>query len=306
MSNLPPATEEETREAFLTRVEEFEAANPDIDVEPSEYEWDVATFAAQMAGGTLPTVFQIPFPDSRGLVERGEVADITAQFEALPYAGDFNPNVLAVAQDAEGKVYGVPFAAYGIGLHYNRAMFEEAGLDPDAPADELGTRSASTPSRSPTPPARRATPDDAEQHRRLDAHGAVVRQRRAACRRASATTTTATLDNPGTVAALELLKAMRWEDNSMGSNFLLDWGTINQAFAAGQVGDVHVRLGRLQQPRHRERDRPGHLRADDPAPRRRRRRRCSAAAPWPPSEPTPPTPRRRPASSGSTSSTCRS
>ena len=55
VSNLPPATEEETREAFLTRVEEFEAANPDIDVEPSEYEWDVATFAAQMAGGTLPT-----------------------------------------------------------------------------------------------------------------------------------------------------------------------------------------------------------------------------------------------------------
>ena len=45
-----------------------------------------------------------------------------------------------------------------------------------------------------------------------------------------------TVDNPGTVAALELLKAMRWEDNSMGSNFLLDWGTINQAFAAGQVG----------------------------------------------------------------------
>ena len=66
MSNLPPATEEETREAFLTRVEEFEARQPDIDVEPSEYEWDVATFAAQLAGGTLPTVFQIPFPDSRG------------------------------------------------------------------------------------------------------------------------------------------------------------------------------------------------------------------------------------------------
>ena len=76
------------------------------------------------------------------------------QFEALPYAGDFNPNVLAVTQDAEGKVYGVPFDAYGIGLHYNRAMFEEAGLDPDPPPTSWGTRSASTPSRSPTPPDR--------------------------------------------------------------------------------------------------------------------------------------------------------
>ena len=45
-----------------------------------------------------------------------------------------------------------------------------------------------------------------------------------------------TIDNPGTIAALEYLQSLRWEDNAMGSNFLLDWGTINQAFAAGQVG----------------------------------------------------------------------
>ena len=33
-----------------------------------------------------------------------------------------------------------------------------------------------------------------------------------------------------------MLQAMRWEDDSMGDNFLFDWGGINQAFAAGQVG----------------------------------------------------------------------
>ena len=48
--------------------------------------------------------------------------------------------------------------------------------------------------------------------------------------------TEATVDNPGTQRALETLHAMRWEDNSMGSNFLFEWGTINQAFAAGQIG----------------------------------------------------------------------
>ena len=42
----------------------------------------------------------------------------------------------------------------------------------------------------------------------------------------------------------------------MGSNFLLDWGTINQAFAAGQIGMYIVGLRRLQQPRDRERNRP--------------------------------------------------
>jgi len=133
VSNLPPATESGAREAFLERVDQFEAANPNIHVEPSEYEWDVATFAANLAGGTMPTVFQMAFTDTLGVVERGQVADITAEVQALPYAADFNPNVLSVAQDAAGNIYGVPIAAYGIGLHYNRQLFEEAGLDPDKP-----------------------------------------------------------------------------------------------------------------------------------------------------------------------------
>ena len=46
----------------------------------------------------------------------------------------------------------------------------------------------------------------------------------------------ATFDNPGAVAALNMLHTMRWTDNDMGSNFGLSWGTSNQAFAAGQIG----------------------------------------------------------------------
>src|SRR5262245_846496 len=133
VSNLPPSTEAGAREAFLQRVEEFEAEYPNITIEPNEYEWAIDTFAAQLAGGTLPTLFQIPFTDSQGLIERGQVADITAEVQSLPYAADFNPNVLAVAENADGGIFGVPIAAYGIGLQYNRALFEEAGLDPDAP-----------------------------------------------------------------------------------------------------------------------------------------------------------------------------
>ncbi|HEX4526250.1 MAG TPA: extracellular solute-binding protein, partial [Gaiellaceae bacterium] len=58
----------------------------------------------------------------------------------------------------------------------------------------------------------------------------------------------ATLNNPQTVAALNLLKHMRWTDNSMGSNFDYGWSDINQAFAAGTVGmyisgsDVYTNL----------------------------------------------------------------
>ena len=62
------------------------------------------------------------------------------------------------------------------------------------------------------------------------------------------TSAKATLDNPQTVTALNLLKKMRWTDNSMGSNFDYGWSDINQAFAAGKVGmyisgsDVYTNL----------------------------------------------------------------
>lgn len=235
VSNLPPTTESGAREAFLARVAEFEELNPNIDIEPSEYEWEVATFAAQLAGGTMPTVFQMAFTDTTGVVERGQVADITAEVEALPYAADFNPNVLRVAQDAEGNIYGVPITAYGIGLQYNRALFEEAGLDPDAPPTTWEEVRAAAKAISDT-----TGMAGFAQMTQSNTGGWMLTTLSYAfggrLQVETADGVDVTIDNPGTIAALEYLHALRWEDNSMGSNFLFDWGTINQAFAGGQIG----------------------------------------------------------------------
>ena len=45
----------------------------------------------------------------------------------------------------------------------------------------------------------------------------------------------AAVDTPQMKAVFEMLKTMRWTDNSMGANFLYDWSAINQAFASGQL-----------------------------------------------------------------------
>ena len=47
---------------------------------------------------------------------------------------------------------------------------------------------------------------------------------------------TATVNNPATKAALQFLQRPALDDNSMGSTFDYAWGSINQAFAAGQIG----------------------------------------------------------------------
>ena len=92
--SLRPGSEPEAFEAFEEQVAQFEEANPDIDVVSEEYEWTGPTFAAQLAGGTLPDVFTIPFTDGKSLIEQGQLADISEHVAALPYADQFNPNVL--------------------------------------------------------------------------------------------------------------------------------------------------------------------------------------------------------------------
>jgi ABC-type glycerol-3-phosphate transport system substrate-binding protein len=235
--SLLPGSEEEAFAAFDEQVAQFEEANPDIDVQPEEYEWKATTFAAQLAGGTLPDVFEIPFTDGKTLIENGQLADIDAQFQELPYAGDFNPNVLDAGTGADGKVYAIPAkSVYGIGLHYNRALFAQAGLDPDDPpttweevradakaiADATGQAGYATMTQDNTGGWQLTVA--------TYARGGRVQETN------DDGTYTATLDNEGTKAALEYLRALRWEDGSMGANFLLDWTSINQAFAAGQVG----------------------------------------------------------------------
>jgi ABC-type glycerol-3-phosphate transport system substrate-binding protein len=235
--SLLPGSEQEAFDAFDEQVAQFEEANPDIDVQPEEYEWKATTFAAQLAGGTLPDVFEIPFTDGKTLIENGQLADIDAQFQELPYAGDFNPNVLDAGTGADGKVYAIPAkSVYGIGLHYNRTLFAQAGLDPDDPpttwdevradakaiADATGQAGYATMTQDNTGGWQLTVATYARGGRVQEAN--------------DDGTYTATLDNDGTKAALEYLHDLRWEDGSMGANFLLDWTSINQAFAAGQVG----------------------------------------------------------------------
>jgi multiple sugar transport system substrate-binding protein len=221
--------------AFDERVAQFEKANPQIDVMPQEYNWTATTFTAQLAGGTVPDVFTIPFTDGRGLIERKQIADISDQVAGLPYASRFSETVAKAGKADDGKMWAVPIAAYGQALHYNRTLFTQAGLDPDKPpASWHEIRSAAKQIAEKTGKAGYAqlTTDNTGGWllTTLDyAFGGRTEK-------LEGDAATAEIDTPEMASVLQLLKDMRWTDNSMGSNFLYDWAGINQAFAAGQIG----------------------------------------------------------------------
>jgi ABC-type glycerol-3-phosphate transport system substrate-binding protein len=236
VASLIPGSTAAATAAFNSQVKQFENANPGIEVTSVQYQWLGSTFAAKLAAGTLPTVFTVPFTDGRSLGDNGQLANLTPYAEALPYFNKFNPAVISEGIDSKGQVIAIPTASYAQALSYNRKLFTEAGLNPNDPpttwaqiesdakqiSDKTGMAGyAEMGANDNTAGWILTTLDYALGGRMETGIGAKAK---------------ATFDNPQAVQALDLLKTMRWTDNSMGSDFDWGWSDINQAFAAGQVG----------------------------------------------------------------------
>lgn len=233
---LRPGATQDAVDALNLQLSQFEAKYPWITVQEQEYNWTAPTFTAALAGGTLPTVFTIPFTDGKGLIQQHQIVNIDSRVRQWPYVDKFNKNVLVNGQDADGKIWAVPTQAYGMSLTYNRTLFTQAGLDPNNPpttwdevradakiiADKTGVAGFAEMATQNTGGWQLTTMTYALGGRMeaVDSSGKV----------------TATVNNSYTKQALQYLHDLRWTDNSMGGTFDYNWGTINQDFCADQIG----------------------------------------------------------------------
>jgi multiple sugar transport system substrate-binding protein len=233
---LRPGVTQEAVDALYEQIGQFQTKYPWITVEPEEYNWTAPTFTAALAGGTLPDVFTIPFTDGKGLIANHQIVDIDGRVRALGYADKFNPNVLVNGQDPSGKIFAVPTAAYGMSLTYNRSLFTAAGLDPNKPPttwDEVRAAAKTIAEKTGAAGfAQMATENTGGWQLTTSTYALGGRMEEVG----ADGKVTATLNNDKTKAVLQRLKDMRWADNSMGSTFDYAWGSMNQAYAAGQVG----------------------------------------------------------------------
>ncbi|MCX7522279.1 sugar ABC transporter substrate-binding protein [Microbacterium sp. STN6] len=232
---LPGATADALT-ALADRVKQFEKQNPDINVKAIEYQWTGTTFAAELAGGTLPDVFNVPFTDSKTLANKGQLADITADFKKTASADKWNKAVLDVATGDDGKIYGIPWGPYAMALSYNRELFTKAGLDPDKPPTTLDEIEAAATTISQKLPGvagymQMTNGNNGGWELTTNTYALGGRMEKVA----SDGKVTVTADNAQTKQALQWLHKLRWDDNVMGSNFLWDWSGINQGFASGKI-----------------------------------------------------------------------
>ncbi|MGN8552080.1 UNVERIFIED_CONTAM: extracellular solute-binding protein [Microbacterium sp. SLM126] len=236
VATFPPGADAAAYEAFAAQEKQFEDEHPDIDIIGVEYEWEGPTFAVQLAGGSLPDVFTVPFTDAKTLLENDQLMDVTAEMDDLGYTDSFNPIILEGVTGDDGKIYGFPRQAYANALSYNRELFEAAGLDPDSPPttwDEVREYAKKiTDATGKAGYSQMAINNTGGWQLTV---GTVARGGRTQTDNGDGTAQS-TIDNDATRGVLQFLHDLKWEDGSFGSKVDLDWGTINQEFAAGNIG----------------------------------------------------------------------
>ena len=235
---LRPGATQEASDALNLQITEFQAKYPWITVVPNEYNWTAPTFTAQLAGGTLPTVFTIPFTDGKGLIQQHQIVNIDSRIQKLPYVSKFNKSVLANGQDSDGKIWAVPTQGYAMSLTYNRTLFTKAGLDPNKPPTTWDEVKADAKIISTKVPGVAGFAEMATQGTGGWQLTTATYARGGRMETVDAKTgkVTATVNNAATKDALTWLKSLRWDDNSLGATFDYNWSSINQDFCAGQIG----------------------------------------------------------------------
>ncbi|MGX1309153.1 sn-glycerol 3-phosphate transport system substrate-binding protein [Amorphus suaedae] len=128
-------------------IEGFEKENPDIDVEAiyaGNYDDTRIRALSAIKSGDAPQLSVLFSIDAYDLIEQDLIVpfdDVVKGEEGQKWLNSFYPALMKNGQ-IDGKTWGIPFQRSTIVMYYNKDMFKEAGLDPNAPPktwDELVT-----------------------------------------------------------------------------------------------------------------------------------------------------------------------
>jgi len=224
---------------WVADVATFEKANPNITI-ASVYNnpcTNLPVFTAQLRAGTEPDIFYIDFTDLPQVLTAGQAADITqyVNSKTVPTLKDIVPSAMK-AVTAGKTIYGLPTNNYTQGLIYNRALFSQAGLNPNDPPTtwaqvETDAKAIAKLGNGIEGWGDYSAGNNGGWHfaSYMDALGGTTVNTNNA-------PPTADFDNADGTAILEALHTLRFTDNAMSATQGLAWGTLQAQFGAGKLG----------------------------------------------------------------------
>ncbi|HEY2792230.1 MAG TPA: extracellular solute-binding protein [Micromonosporaceae bacterium] len=218
-------------------VKAFEKIHPDIHIESISVGTNcdtAADFAARIQAGSEADVFMGYMTDAQAVLNAGQAADITKYVTAqsIPGWNDMIPGI-KTPFTVDGKLYGIPYSAYTMGLVYNTDIFKAAGLDPTKPPTTWPEVIADA--KTITQKTGKAGYSDYSAGGQGGWHN-VAELYSQGSGPVSADGKTATVNTPQELQVLQNLHQMAVADKSMGSKQLLTWPDLLTNAAAGKVG----------------------------------------------------------------------
>jgi raffinose/stachyose/melibiose transport system substrate-binding protein len=135
-------TIESEKAAFQALADEYVAANPDVEIDITVLENEAfkQKLATAMQSGDPPDIFQSWGGGVLGqYADAGLVKDISADLQTEGWGDSFLPAALEL-YGKDGKYYGVPWRIGMVAFWYNKALFEQAGIEaPPTTWDEFLT-----------------------------------------------------------------------------------------------------------------------------------------------------------------------
>ncbi len=237
VNGLPPATDKVNRQNYMDDVAAFTKKYPDIKLNPKEGFMDPATFAARLAGGQVEDVFYVYLTDPASLIAKHQVSDISPYLnEVVPAAASIKPSLMKVFSDDSGKVYGLPFANYSLGLVYNRDLFTQAGLDPDKPPATWAEVRADAKKIAALGNGIAGYGDYSKSNTGGWHFTAEINSIGGQVATQDGSTWKASFDNDKGKQVLQQLHDMRFVDNSMGVKQKLEYADLLKQMVAGKLG----------------------------------------------------------------------
>ena len=122
-----PESNQEQYDYYQKTLEKLSEKHPNLTVETDEYSYDIQSFLPRAASGLNPDLFFVPLTEPKKLISTGYIQDITAELSERGYDKAIDEQFLNVVSN-DGKIYGVPYNAYMMGLMCDVDMFKQAGL----------------------------------------------------------------------------------------------------------------------------------------------------------------------------------
>jgi multiple sugar transport system substrate-binding protein len=212
----------------------FEKANPSItvlSVSVGAQCDNPPDFTARLAGNTETNVYYGYMTDTSQVLQQGQAMDISSYVTALPEWSQMSDLVKAPFT-VGGKVYGIGYAGYTMGLVYNTKIFAKAGITtPPVTWDDVAKDAKIISTMDPTI----AGYSDYSAQNTGGWHFTAELYSQGG-KMVSDDGKTATFNSPEGKQVLTNLHNMRFGDNSMGSKQLLGWGDLLGNAGAGKVG----------------------------------------------------------------------